>query len=52
MGLYELNKRLKNARQNGFNFNQILKLTIEFKSNLPHVNISYYLKLQLPIMHR
>ena len=30
MNLYELNKKLKTARQRGFNFNQINKLTKHF----------------------
>ena len=29
MGLYELNKKLKTARQRGFSFNQINKLTMK-----------------------
>ena len=34
MGMYELNKKLTVARQNGFIFNQINKLTIKICSNL------------------
>ena len=52
MGLFEINKKLTNARGNGFMFNQINKLTIKCYSNLSHIKIHYYLKLQLPIMHR
>ena len=52
MGSYELNKKLTVARQNGFTFNQINKLTIKIYSNLSHINIHYYLKLQISLMHR
>ena len=52
MNLYELNEKLEIAPQNGFVFNQINKLTIFFYSNLSRINIHYYLKLQIPIMHR
>ena len=34
MGMYELNKKLAIARERGFNFNQINKLTIKIYSNL------------------
>ena len=33
LGLYDLNKKLRDARQNGFMFNQINKLTMEIYSN-------------------
>ena len=49
--LYELNKKLAVARQNGFIFNQINKLSIIFFSHLRYINISYYLKSQIPICH-
>ena len=52
MNLYELNKKLTVARQNGFMFNQINKLTIKFYSHLRYINISYYLKSQIPMCHR
>ena len=52
INLYESNEKLKVARQRGFLFNQINKLTINFYSNLSQINIHYYLKLQIPIMHR
>ena len=52
MGLLELNKKLTVARGNGFIFNQMNKLTIKIYSNLAKINIHYYLKLQIPIMHR
>ena len=52
MNLYELNKKLTVARQNGFLFNQVNKLTIKFYSHLRYINISYYLKSQIPMCHR
>ena len=43
----------KNDRRNGYIFNQKKKkLRIRIYSNLSNINISYYLKLQIPIMHR
>ena len=52
MNLYELNKKLTVARQNGFIFNHINKLAIKIYSNLSNINIHYYLKLRVPILHR
>ena len=52
MGLFELNKKLRVARQNGFIFNQLNKLTIKNYSNLSNINISYYLKHRIPTPHR
>ena len=52
MNLYDLNKKLKVARQNGFIFNQINNLEIKFYSHLQYINISYYLKFQIPMCHR
>ena len=52
MSSYELNKKLTVARENGFLFNQINKLTIKIYSNLSHINIHYYLKLRIPTLHR
>ena len=52
MNLCELNKNLTVGRQNGFMFNQINKLTIKFCSHLRFINISYYLKFQVPMCHR
>ena len=46
MNLYETNKELKIARQRGFLFNQINKLTIKIYSNLPNKNIHHYLLYQ------
>ena len=52
MGLDELNKKLKFARENGFICNQKNKLAIKIYSNLSNINIHYYLKHGIPIMHR
>ena len=52
MASYELNKNLTVARGNGFSFIQINKLKVKIYSNPSHVNIHYYLKLQMLIMHR
>ena len=52
MNLFDLKKKLKAARQNGFIFNQENKLTIKFYSHLRYINISYYLKFQIRICHR
>ena len=49
---YGLNKKIKNARQRGFIFNQLNELTIKSYSNLSNINIHYYLKIRIPIMHR
>ena len=52
LGLYELNKKLTIARQRGFKFNQINKLTIKIYSHQRYINISCYLKHRIPIMYR
>ena len=51
-GMYELNRNLAIARERGFKFNQINKLTIKINSNLQIINICYYLKLRIPMCHR
>ena len=51
-GMYELNQKLTVDRQNGFIFNQINKLSSKFYSHLRYINISYYLKSQMPMCHR
>ena len=51
MNLYELNKKLTVARQNGFMFNQINKLTKKFYSHSRYINIRFYLKSQIPMCH-
>ena len=45
MTSYELNKKLTIARENGFNINQINKLTIKIYSVLSNIKIHYHLKL-------
>ena len=52
MNLYELNKKLKNARRTGFIFNQINILLNEFFSNVSNINIHYYPKFQIAMCHR
>ena len=52
MGSYELNKKITIARENGFKFNQINKLTIKIYSNLSNINIHYHLRLGAPPLHR
>ena len=50
---YGLNKKIKNARRNGFVFNQINNFKIEIYSNLSYINIHYHLKLGVsPFHHR
>ena len=51
MCLYELNKKLTLARENGFIFNHIDKLTIKILSNLSHINIHYHLTLGASPLH-
>ena len=52
MDMYGLNQKITIVRQNGFIFIQINKLTIKFFSQLRFINISYYLKSQIPMCHR
>ena len=52
MNLYDINERVENARENGFKLNEIVKLTLKNYSSLSNKNICYYIKLQIPIMHR
>ena len=52
MRLFELNKKLTGARQNGFIFIQINKVPIKSYSPQRYVNIGYYLKFQIPICLR
>ena len=52
MNFYELNKKLTIARQRGFIFNQIDKLTIKFFSHQRYINICYYLNHRIPMCHR
>ena len=50
--MYELNKKLTLARERGFIFNQINKLTIKIYSNLSYINIHYHPKLGASPLHR
>ena len=52
MGLYEVNKKITVACGNCFKFIQINELTIKIHSNLSHINIHFYLKHRISIMHR
>ena len=47
MGLYELNKKLKIARENGFIIIQILNSTLKNYSSLSNINICYLYMLSL-----
>ena len=51
MGSYELNKKLTVARERGYIFNQINKLTVKIYSNLSHINIQYHLCRSTPARH-
>ena len=42
----------QNCTKNGFNFVELVKITIKIDSSLSHVNICYFLKLPILIMHR
>ena len=52
MGMFELNKKLAIARENGFKLNQINKLTIKILINLSHINVHYHLRLGSPPLQR
>ena len=52
MGMFELNKKLAIAREHGFKFNHINKLTIKIYSSLFYLNIHYHLRLGAPPLHR
>ena len=52
VGLYELNKRKSLARERGFKFNQINKLTKKIYSQQRYVNTKCYLKSPMPMSHR
>ena len=49
---YGFNKKIKNARENGFTFNQINNFKIKILSNLSNINIHYHLKLGASPLHR
>ena len=52
MGMYDLNKKLTIARQNGYIFNQINIFKIKIYSNLSNIKIHYHLRLGAPPLHR
>ena len=52
MASYELNKKFTVARGNGFILNQKNNFKTKIYSNLSHINIHYYLKIRIIIMHR
>ena len=49
---YGLSKKIKNGRNNGFIFIEIVKLTITIYSSLSNINIHHYLKHRIHIRHR
>ena len=49
---YGLNKKIKNAREKGYIFNQINNFKIKILSNLSHINIHYHLRLGASPLHR
>ena len=49
---YGLTKKNQEFKKQKFLFNQIVKLRIKSFSNLSNINICYYLKFKIPIMHR
>ena len=51
LGMYEINKKLTLAKQRGFKFKQINKLTIKIYSNLFYINIHYHLRLGASPLH-
>ena len=52
MHLCELNEKLTVAWERSFRFLHINKLTIKIYSHQRFINISYYLKHQIPMCHR
>ena len=50
--IYAINKKLKSALENGFRFNEIVKLTIKFDSSISIINRCFYSKRPIPIMPR
>ena len=49
---YALNKKIKNARQNGFVFNQINNFKIEIYSNLFGITSHYHQLIRASMLHR
>ena len=52
LNIFYLNKKLKNARNNGYIFSKINKLSIKFYDHLSRNNIHNYYKFQCPILMR
>ena len=52
MGMYEVNKKLTVAQQNGYIFNQINTFKIKIYSNISDINIHYRLRLGSPPLRR
>ena len=52
MILYELNKKLNNARQRGFIINEINELTIKMYSSLSIINIRCFSKFPIPMCQK
>ena len=52
MGMYELNKKLTIARENGFKFNQINNFKIKIYSDLSNIIIHYHRRLGASPLHR
>ena len=51
MNLYDLNNKFKIARERGFIFNHINRVTIKCYSHQRHINISFCLKSPIPMCH-
>ena len=47
-----LSKKIKKARNISFIINEIVNLTIKIDFKLSSINIRFYLKFRMPIMHR
>ena len=52
MDLYDLNNKLKVARERGFIFIHIKRLAIKIQSHQRYIKVSYYLKSQTPTCPR
>ena len=52
MALYDLNNELKVARERGFIFTHMNKITLKIYSHQRYINIKYYLKSQMPMAQR
>ena len=47
-----IKKKLTVARQRGYIFNHLSKITIKICSHLRYISISYYLKILKPMCHK